>query len=51
MHKPGLAFKCGCGKRFFGDEFGSWFPGFFLLCLLLLDQDILSICETEMLIK
>jgi hypothetical protein len=45
MHKPGLAFKSGCGGRFFGDKFRSWFPGFFLLCLLLLDQDVLSIRE------
>jgi hypothetical protein len=45
MHKPGLAFKCGCGGRFFGDEFGSWFLGSFLLCLLLLDQDVLSTRE------
>jgi hypothetical protein len=45
MHKPGLAFKCGCGGRFFGDELGSSFPGFFLLCLLLLDQDVLSVHE------
>jgi hypothetical protein len=43
MHKPGLAFKCGCGGGFFGDDFGSWFLGFFLSCLLLLDQDVLSI--------
>jgi hypothetical protein len=45
MHKPGLAFKCGYNGRFFGDDLGSWFPGFFLLCLLLLDQDILSVYE------
>jgi hypothetical protein len=33
-------------RRFFGDEFGSWFPSlFFLLCLLLLDQDILFVRE------
>jgi hypothetical protein len=43
MHKSGLAFKCGCGWRFFGDEFGSWFPGSFLLCLWLLDQDVLFV--------
>jgi hypothetical protein len=43
MHKPGLAFKCGCGGRFFSDEFRSWFPGSFLLCLFLLDQDVLSV--------
>jgi hypothetical protein len=45
MHKPGLAFKCGCDGRFFSDELESWFPGFFVLCLLLLDQDVLSVCE------
>jgi hypothetical protein len=45
MHKPGLAFKCGCGGRFFGDEFGGWFPSFFLLCLLLLDQDVFFVRE------
>jgi hypothetical protein len=45
MHKPGLAFKSECGGRFFGDEFGSWFPGSFLMCLLLLDKDVLSVRE------
>jgi hypothetical protein len=42
----GLAFICGCSGRFFDDEFGSWFPSFFLLCLWLLDQDELSIRES-----